>query len=155
MIDRWFPLVMSMADGTEHHTTVSDILSRHKYTILYFYPKDDTPGCTIEAKDFTDHFHDFADHQVWVYGVSKDPHRSHCKFITKYGLPFPLIVDTDFSFHEMFGSVGMKSMYGKEYRGTIRSTFLLDQEWGVVKERRNVSAAGHVAEVLEYVKTLS
>jgi len=82
--------------------TLSDHLKEHKQTILYFYPKDDTPGCTIEAKDFSTHYQTFLKHDIGIIGVSRDSYESHCKFIEKYGLTIPLITDNDLILHKQF-----------------------------------------------------
>ncbi|MFD2147613.1 thioredoxin-dependent thiol peroxidase [Mucilaginibacter antarcticus] len=104
-----------------------------KTVILYFYPKDDTPGCTAEACDFRDNYQSLAGKGFEVVGVSTDDEKSHKKFEAKYNLPFPLIADTDQSIVEAYGVWGEKNMYGKKYMGTMRTTFIIDGE-GVIKE---------------------
>lgn len=101
--------------------------------ILYFYPKDDTPGCTAEACDFRDNYQSLLGKGFEVIGLSTDDEKSHKKFETKYNLPFPLIADTDQSIVEAYGVWGEKNMYGKKYMGTMRTTFIIDGE-GVIKQ---------------------
>lgn len=122
---------------------------RGKTIILYFYPKDDTPGCTLEAQNFRDHHADIVAKQAVVLGVSKDPAKSHCAFRAKYQLPFDLIVDTPEShLCETFGVWKEKSMYGKKFMGIERSTFVIDPQGKLIKEWRKVSVPEHVEEVL-------
>jgi peroxiredoxin Q/BCP len=102
-----------------------------KTIILYFYPKDDTPGCTAEACDFRDNYQSLQEQGYQVIGVSTDDEKSHKKFVTKHNLPFPLIADTDQSIVQAYGVWGEKNMYGKKYMGTMRTTFIIDAE-GVI-----------------------
>lgn len=126
-----------------------------KYTILYFYPKDNTPGCTLEAQDFTRLKADFENLDVEIFGVSKDSEASHENFCAKHGLGITLISDPDGVLHEKFGAIGEKKNYGKTYIGTIRSTFLLDSMTGeIVREWRNVRAKGHAERVLAEIRDL-
>ena len=122
------------------------------FTLLYFYPKDDTPGCTLEAQTFTRLKSEFSQLGIEIIGVSKDSETSHEKFITKCNLGIKLIADEDGSLHEQFWVIGEKKKYGKVYIGTIRSTFLLNQSGAIVKEWRNVKATGHGEKVLREVK---
>lgn len=123
-------------------------------TVLYFYPKDDTPGCTIEACAFRDNLPKFKKMNAKVYGISKDDLKSHAKFTEKYELPFTLISDNDGSICEAFGTWVEKTNYGKTYMGIERATYLADDK-GVIRQIwRNVKAAGHAEEVLEAVKAL-
>jgi peroxiredoxin Q/BCP len=125
----------------------TDLLGRK--TILYFYPKDDTPGCTIEGKEFTALLGEFRAASVDVYGVSPDSAKSHARFTARCELGIPLISDPD---HVLIGALGLwveKSMYGKTYRGVQRSTFLIGGEAEVEREWRAVKAGGHAAAVLE------
>ncbi len=117
--------------------------------VLYFYPKDDTPGCTIEAKAFRDHLADFKQKNTLIFGVSKDSASSHEKFREKYCLPFPLIVDTSTELCQFFGVLKDKSLFGKKYKGIERSTFLINPEGKLVKEWRKVNVLGHVKKVLD------
>jgi len=104
-----------------------------KKVVLYFYPKDDTPGCTAQACNLRDNYQKLLDQGYEVLGVSKDDEKSHLKFIKKYDLPFTLIADTDTKLNEAYGVWVEKSMYGKTYMGTARTTFVIDEE-GVIKE---------------------
>jgi peroxiredoxin Q/BCP len=116
--------------------------------VLYFYPKDDTPGCTIEGKDFRDRYAEFDRRGVRVLGVSRDSLASHAKFQAKYQLPFELVSDPDEKLCEQFDVIKDKNMYGKKVRGIERSTFLVDSDGVLRKEWRKVKVDGHVAEVL-------
>ena len=144
------PLVsFEMSDAQSH--TFAEFLG--KTVVLYFYPKDDTPGCTLEAQGFRDKIETFTAKNAIILGVSKDSVKKHQKFREKHCLPFELIVDTDQSgLCEWFGVWKEKSMYGKKYWGIERSTFIVSPEGRVVKEWRKVSVAGHVDEVLESIK---
>ena len=117
--------------------------------VLYFYPKDDTPGCTIEGKDFRDRHADFGKLKVRVLGVSRDSLASHAKFQGKYDLPFELVSDADEKLCQQFDVIKDKNMYGKKVRGIERSTFLVDADGVLRREWRKVKVDGHVAEVLE------
>ena len=122
--------------------------------VIYFYPKDDTPGCTTEAQGFRDAIGDFEAAGVAVVGVSKDPVASHDKFKTKHDLPFALVADVDGHLCEAFGVWVEKSMYGRKYFGIERATFLADADGVVRRVWRKVKVKGHVAEVLEVAKGL-
>ena len=115
--------------------------------IVYFYPKDDTPGCTQEACDFRDNFGDFKRRKVGIIGISKDDRKSHDKFKQKYKLPFPLASDTDGKVCQDYGVWLEKSMYGKKFMGIQRATFLIDKEGIIRKIWRDVKVTDHVAEV--------
>ncbi len=125
---------------------------RGKNVVLYFYPKDMTPGCTTEACDFRDQYEEFRDLNCVIIGVSTDPLKRHEKFIEKYQLPFLLISDEDHEVAEKYGVWKLKKNFGKEYMGIERSTFVIDQEGKIVNEWRKVKVNGHVEEVLQYVK---
>ena len=116
--------------------------------VLYFYPRDDTPGCTLEGKDFRDRHADFGKLDVRIIGVSRDSLASHAKFQGKYDLPFELISDADEKLCQQFDVIKDKNMYGKKVRGIERSTFLVDAAGVLRKEWRKVKVDGHVAEVL-------
>lgn len=120
-----------------------------KRVVLYFYPKDDTPGCTKEACSFRDSFDVFKEKGIVILGVSVDDERSHQKFIAKYDLPFDLLADTEKSIVQAYGVWGEKSMYGKKYMGTHRKTFLIDEKGKIVKIFDKVKVAEHADEVLE------
>ncbi|MBX3268166.1 MAG: thioredoxin-dependent thiol peroxidase [Acidobacteria bacterium] len=119
-----------------------------KKLALYFYPKDDTPGCTKQACSLRDGFAELKKAGIEVVGVSIDDEKSHQKFISKYELPFDLIADTDKSIVEAFGVWGEKSMYGKKYMGTHRKTFLIDEKGKIVKKFDKVKVSEHADEVL-------
>jgi peroxiredoxin Q/BCP len=116
--------------------------------VLYFYPKDDTPGCTLEGQDFRDRHADFAKLNVRILGVSRDTLASHAKFQGKYGLPFELVSDPDEELCKQFDVIKEKNMYGKKVLGIERSTFLVDATGVLRREWRKVKVNGHVAEVL-------
>ncbi|MEA3018415.1 MAG: thioredoxin-dependent peroxiredoxin [Sphingomonadales bacterium] len=122
--------------------------------VLYFYPKDDTSGCTAEAQAFSALAGEFEKAGTWLLGVSKDPARSHQKFTDKYGLSVPLASDTDGSVCEAFGTWIEKSMYGRKYMGIDRATFLVDRDGVVKRVWRKVKVPGHAEEVLEAAREL-
>lgn len=138
-------------DGGEE-VTLSAL--RPKNVVLYFYPRDDTSGCTKEAQGFTEAKADFQAAGAVVIGVSKDTVAKHDKFVTKYDLDVILVSDADGDVCERYGTWVEKSMYGKKYMGIERSTFLIDGEGKVVREWRKVKVPGHVEEVLEAVRAL-
>jgi len=121
--------------------------------VLYFYPKDDTPGCTKEACSFRDADNVFAEKGIKVFGISTDDEKSHQKFINKFSLPFDLLADTDKDIVEKYGVWGEKSMYGKKYMGTLRKTFLIDENGKIVKIFDKVNVSEHADEVLEAFKS--
>lgn len=122
--------------------------------VLYFYPKDNTPGCTIEGQDFKRLRSEFAVKNTVILGVSKDSLKSHESFKEKCGFPFDLIVDEDESFCRSFDVIKIKKMYGREFVGIERSTFVIDEEGLILKEWRKVKVDGHAEEVLEFIGTL-
>jgi peroxiredoxin Q/BCP len=122
--------------------------------VLYFYPKDNTPGCTTEAMQFRDRHKDFIKAGAVVFGVSRDNMASHDKFRQNLELPFELIADTEVKLCHMFGVVKNKIMYGKKVKGIERSTFLIDPQGVLVAEWRGIKVAGHVDEVLKAVKSV-
>ncbi|HEY7414701.1 MAG TPA: peroxiredoxin [Ktedonobacteraceae bacterium] len=127
---------------------------RNHVLVLYFYPRDDTPGCTKEACSFRDANHEMQKRGVIVLGVSADDVDSHKKFADKYGLPFPLLADTDTTVSQRYGVYGERTMYGKTFMGVYRSTFLIDKEGVVRKIWPTVKPEGHAEEVLQAVETL-
>lgn len=127
---------------------------RGQKLVLYFYPKDDTPGCTTEAKDFSALVEQFADAGTWIIGISRDPPARHQKFAAKYGLAVPLATDPDGSVCEAFGTWVEKNMYGRKYMGIERSTFLIDRDGLIERAWRKVKVKGHAAEVLEAARAL-
>ena len=122
--------------------------------VIYFYPKDMTPGCTTEACDFRDLNEQFKDYNTVVLGISPDSLSSHEKFIAKHGLPFLLLSDENHEVAEMFGVWKLKKNFGREYMGIERSTFVIDEEGQLLKAWRKVRVKGHVEEVLNFVKSL-
>lgn len=122
-----------------------------RHTVLFFYPKDNTPGCTTEAIAFRDLYPQFSAAGAEVYGISRDSLRSHEGFKAKLDLPYELISDPEEALCAQFGVMKLKQMYGKTVRGIERSTFVIDAEGRLVKEWRGVKVAGHVDEVLEFV----
>ena len=125
-----------------------------KNVVIYFYPKDSTPGCTIEGQDFRDNYEMFQKLNTEILGVSRDSVKSHDKFKLKQSFPFALLSDPDEKMCKSFDVIKLKSMYGKEYLGVDRSTFLVSTEGKIIKEWRSVKVKGHVQEVLETVKNL-
>ena len=121
--------------------------------VLYFYPRDDTPGCTAEGGDFRDLHDEFREAKVAVFGVSRDSMASHEKFKAKMSFPFELLSDPDEKACEAFGVMKMKSMYGKQVRGVERSTFVIDRQGRIAREWRGVKVPGHAREVLDFVKS--
>lgn len=134
--------------------TLIPLLQNSPYTLLYFYPKDDTPGCTMEATDFTRLKSEFADLGIQIIGISRDSEASHTKFCNKHDLGIQLISDESWELHEQYSVIGEKKNYGKVYIGVIRSTFLLDSTWKILHEWRNVKATGHAEKVLREVRKL-
>ena len=126
-----------------------------KSYVIYFYPKDNTPGCTQEGEDFRDLYKEFKTLKTEIYGVSRDSLKSHEGFKEKYKYPFELISDTEEKLCNLFDVIKEKNMYGKKYMGIERSTFLIDKEGKLSAEWRKVKVNGHAAEVLEEVKKIS
>jgi peroxiredoxin Q/BCP len=128
--------------------------ARSKHVVLYFYPKDNTPGCTTEGQQFAELHKQFLKAGAEVYGVSRDSLRSHENFKAKMGFPFELLSDDDEEVCGLFGVIKMKNMYGRQVRGIERSTFVLDRNGTVRREWRGVKVPGHAKEVLDFVATL-
>ena len=127
---------------------------RGQNVVVYFYPKDNTSGCTLEGQEFRDLFKDFAKANTIVVGVSRDSIKSHEGFKAKFEFPFELLADTDEKMCELFGVMKLKNMYGKQVRGVERSTFVFDAKGKLVKSWRGLKAPGHAAEVLGFVQGL-
>ena len=125
-----------------------------KNIIVYFYPKDNTPGCTKESESFRDHFKSFRSNNAEIVGVSRDSIQSHEKFIQKYTLPFDLISDEDEKVCQLFDVIKEKNMYGKKYMGIERSTFIIDVNGILIHEWRKVKVKGHVEEVLKTLEQM-
>jgi len=147
---------LAVPDFTLPATNGSFTLSVHrgKPLLLYFYPKDSTPGCTVEAQQFRDLHGEFARLGCAIYGISRDSLKSHGNFKEKQCLPFDLLVDADEIACRLFDVIKMKNMYGKQVLGIQRSTFLIDKEGRLAREWRGVKADGHAAEVLAALKAL-
>ena len=120
--------------------------------VVYFYPKDDTPGCTLETKDFSKLYKQFKKEKTEVVGISKDSITSHLKFKKKYKVPFQLLSDEDVKVQKKYKVWGMKSFMGRKFKGTIRSTFLIDKNKKVLKSWSNVKVLNHAKEVLAFLK---
>jgi thioredoxin-dependent peroxiredoxin len=126
-----------------------------KPIVLYFYPKDDTPGCTKEACNFRDDYSAYQQADVEILGVSPDSPKAHTKFKQKYNLPFTLLADQEHKVCELYGVWGLKKRYGREYYGVFRTTFLIDPQGQIVKVFENVKPADHSAEILESLQGLN
>jgi peroxiredoxin Q/BCP len=122
--------------------------------VIYFYPKDNTPGCTTEGQHFRDLYPQFQKHRCAIFGVSRDSLKSHESFKAKMSFPFELLSDADEEACKLFDVIKMKNMYGRKVRGIERSTFVFDGNGGLGREWRGVKVPGHVQEVLDFVKTL-
>ena len=136
--------------GDGQMVTMADFTGKN--VVLYFYPKDMTPGCTTEACDFRESHQSFAELDTVIVGVSPDPKEKHERFIAKYDLPFLLLSDPEHTLSEAYGVWVLKKNFGKEYMGVERSTFVINKEGEVVKEWRKVKVKGHVEEALTYIK---
>lgn len=139
----------TLTTDTGDNVTLSKL--RGKKIVLYFYPKDHTPGCTKEACDFRDFFMQFKNKNIEVIGISKDSANTHTKFKTKYDLPFPLLVDNNADVCEAYGVVNKKSLFGKTFLGITRSTFLIDEKGMISAIWRKVKVSGHVEAVLKEI----
>lgn len=128
--------------------------ARGKPLVIYFYPKDNTPGCTMESQKFRDRYADFKKAGCVIVGISRDGIKSHENFKARFTLPFELLSDEDEKACELFGVIKQKKLYGKEVRGIDRSTFVLDRHGVLRREWRRVKVDGHVEEVLQFVQTL-
>ena len=136
--------ILMGSDGKEHK--LSDY--KGKKVVLYFYPKDNTPGCTTEACDFRDNINEITNLNAVVLGISKDNLNSHNKFIEKFNLPFILLSDEDKVVCNLYDVIKEKNMYGKKVLGIERSTFIIDENGNLIKEFRKVKVKGHIEEVL-------
>lgn len=138
--------------GTLNTITLSELVGKN--VVIYFYPKDNTPGCTTEGQSFRDLYAEFQALDTVIYGVSKDSLKSHENFKAKQNFPFELISDADESLCQLFDIIKLKKLYGKEYMGIERSTFLIDKKGILRQEWRKVKVDGHANEVLATIKTL-
>jgi len=131
-------------------------LSAHlgKTVVIYFYPKDSTPGCTTQGQQFRDHYANFAAANTEIFGISRDSIKSHENFKAKFEFPFDLLADTEELACQLFGVIKMKKMYGKEVRGIERSTFIINKEGVLIHEWRGVKVDGHIQEVLALISSL-
>lgn len=139
-----------LADENGDLRKLSDYLGQP--VVLYFYPKDDTPGCTTEACEFRDDYSNYESNGVIILGVSPDTSKSHKKFKTKYGLPFTILADVDHSVCDLYGVWGEKSMYGRKYFGVKRTTFLINQKGKIIEIFENVVPKGHSNQILAALK---
>lgn len=140
----------ALKDSDDNEIILSDFTG--KKVVVYFYPKDNTPGCTKEACSFRDVYDDILDLGAVVIGISPDSQASHIKFREKFGLPFYLLCDEDHKVAEIYGAWGEKKMYGKAYMGIIRSTFIIDENMNIMKVFKKVSPEGHSEEILNILK---
>lgn len=153
-------MALSIGDQAPDFTLPTDVENeamtlskwRGKKIVLYFYPKDNTPGCTKEACDFRDHFTVFKQHGVEIFGISKDSAKAHTNFKKKHSLPFTLLVDASGDVCEAYGVINKKSLFGKTFLGIQRSTFLIDEKGIIRAIWRKVSVPGHVEQVLNESK---
>ena len=143
-------LNFSLATNLGTTFTLSDC---HKPLVIFFYPRDNTPGCTIENQDFAKLYSEFTKLGFEVVGISRDSVNSHTKFAQKYSLPFPLLADPDETVCNLFGVMKDKNMYGKKVRGIERSTFIIDSNKNVIKEWRKVKVDNHAQEVLDFIRS--
>lgn len=127
---------------------------RGKNLVIYFYPKDSTPGCTTQGMQFRDAYADFQQSDTEIFGVSRDSLKSHENFKAKFSFPFELLSDTEELACSLFAVMKSKNMYGKQVRGIERSTFVIDKNGNLVKEWRGVKVEGHAVEVLSFIQTL-
>lgn len=125
-----------------------------KKLVLYFYPKDNTSGCSVQAQEFGELYEEFNKLGVEIVGVSRDGVKSHNNFTEKYNIPYELLVDKDRLVAEQYGILKSGKMYGKDVIKTIRSTFIFDENSNLIKEYRDIKPAGHAREVLDYIKSL-
>lgn len=142
----------SLPDAKGKNVSLSGF--KGKWVIVYFYPKDNTPGCTIEAKEFSDSISDFSKLGADILGISADTPESHVKFIEKYGLKIKLLSDPGKKALTAYGAWGIKKMYGKDYWGIIRSTFLVNPKGEIAQAWYNVKVKGHVNEVRKTIESL-
>jgi peroxiredoxin Q/BCP len=131
---------------------LSDYLGKN--LVIYFYPKDSTPGCTTQGVQFRDSYADFQQHDTEIFGISRDSIKSHENFKAKFTFPFELLSDSEELACSLFGVMKMKNMYGKQVRGIERSTFVIDKNGILIKEWRSVKVEGHVTEVLNCIQSL-
>ncbi|WP_138505968.1 thioredoxin-dependent thiol peroxidase [Nostoc sp. PA-18-2419] len=144
---------LSTPDENDNPVTLSNF--KGQWIVLYFYPKDDTPGCTTEAKDFTELYQDFSALEAKILGVSPDLSKSHCKFISKHNLSITLLSDPEHILTEAYGAWRLKKFMGKEYMGVVRSTFLISPDRIIAYTWPNVKTKGHAQAVLTKLRELA
>jgi thioredoxin-dependent peroxiredoxin len=147
------PLPAFKVKGTSG-SEISNQDLKGKVTVLYFYPKDSTPGCTLEGYDFKAHLPKFKKLNAQIFGISRDSMKAHENFKAKCGFPFELLSDDSETLCKMFDVLQMKKLYGREYLGIERSTFVIDKDGKLAREWRKIKIEGHAAEVLEFVRQL-
>ncbi len=140
--------------GTTFKLSNYQVKAQDKALVLYFYPKDNTPGCTTQGMQFRDSYADFQASNTEIFGISRDNLKSHENFKAKFSFPFELLADTEELACGIFDVIKMKNMYGKQVRGVERSTFVINKNGVLVQEWRAVKVDGHVQAVLDFVKTL-
>ncbi len=140
----------TLQDSQGNHVTLSNF--KGKNVILYFYPKDNTKGCTLEALNFRDNYEEIKEIDTVILGVSKDSMKSHVSFINKYNLPFVLLSDEEGKVCELYGVWKTKKMYGREYMGIERTTFLIDKKGNIRKLFPKVKVEGHIDEIMDQLK---
>ncbi|MFH7027234.1 MAG: thioredoxin-dependent thiol peroxidase [Heteroscytonema crispum UTEX LB 1556] len=143
----------STSDQNENFVSLADFSD--KWVVLYFYPKDDTPGCTTEAKDFSELSQDFSELKAKILGVSPDSAKSHCKFLNKHNLSLTLLSDSEHQLAEIYGVWQLKKFMGKEYMGVVRSTFLISPDRNIAYVWRNVKVKEHASKVLAKLQELA
>ena len=143
----------TLQNSSGQDVKLSDFIG--KKVILYFYPKDDTPGCTVEACAFRDNFPDFQSINAVIIGISPDAPESHKKFRNKFDLPFLLLADTDRTVLRLYEAEKEKMMYGKKRMGVQRSTYIIDEEGTIIKVYPNVKPDGHAREILDFIDSLN
>lgn len=148
------PIDIQLTDLEGNKTTLKEFLNK-KYLVVYFYPKDDTPGCTTEACELRDYNQDIEKLGARIIGISKDSAKSHNKFKSKYNLNFELLSDESHNLQEAFGVWQQKKFMGRTYMGTVRSTFILDNTGKIIKVWEQVKPEGHAKEVYEFLSAIS
>ena len=151
------PVIGKMAPDFTLPSSTGENISLKQYkgkktVILYFYHKDETPGCTKQACEFRDHSAEFERHNVVILGVSTDPIETHLKFRDKHHLPFPLLTDEDAAVSKLFGVYKMKNLYGKKYLGIERTTFIIDKTGRIAQIYPKVKVDGHIQDLIEFVR---
>ncbi len=140
------------SDGSVKQVSFEEIIKKNDKNLVFFYPRDNTPGCTLENKDFSCLQKEYLDMWIHLIGVSKDSTESHKKFINDHALTFPLISDPELTLHKKFEAYGEKNNYGKIIQWVIRSTFLLDNNWNILQQWKNVRAKWHAQKVLREIE---